>query len=552
MSKTLEIDLSANRLISIAEIAVEDHNYIKALKMLNKNAELHSNDENSLTLYAEAFDDLGLNEKCINAWFKYIDSNEFGEMSEAYEGLAVAYLNIGNEQISAFYYNKLLVETGELDEKSRNSIIESFLGNDKKNLKFVYPPEIADLRDNLSEGIELMKSGEYDKAVELFGQIDEKNESYITAQNYIAMCYIICDKTDDAEKICNAVLEKHPDNVQALTTLAAVRTEQKRSDESRELAQRLLKLNVKNTDDLYKIATVCCENKLHADAYRLFCVIEEDVGLDLNLLFFKAISAFNSAKYEESLQTFDKLVTLYPNAVTAKYYYKVARDAVENNDDTEMTYFYRLPIAMRENSLKMLATISKLSANECKKIVDVVDVSECIRWCFDEIDARTENELCFLAVECAVKVGLDDILSEILLNAFYPDTLKMYTLTLIGERNEANSFGVVICNVYKRIEFYALQVGRTKRKCFVQAYAKLTAHFCAIDPDYGLKFAVTAEVLYKQLENEKRLADATDADALAAAIYHRSGIMADGIKRKNLSTFFNASESKIKKILGEI
>ena len=98
MNKTSAIDLSADRLIAIAADLIEEHNYIGALKMLNKNAVLNGNDEDSFMLYAEAFDDMGLYEKCINGWFKYIDyAGENANLAEAYEGLAVSYMNLGQE-----------------------------------------------------------------------------------------------------------------------------------------------------------------------------------------------------------------------------------------------------------------------------------------------------------------------------------------------------------------------------------------------------------------------------------------------------------------------
>ncbi|MDE7301583.1 MAG: hypothetical protein K2N47_05375, partial [Clostridia bacterium] len=68
MSKTELIDLGADRLISIAADRLEEHAYIQTLKMLNKNAVLNGNDEDSYMLYAEAFDDMGLYEKCVNGW----------------------------------------------------------------------------------------------------------------------------------------------------------------------------------------------------------------------------------------------------------------------------------------------------------------------------------------------------------------------------------------------------------------------------------------------------------------------------------------------------
>ncbi|MDE7265533.1 MAG: hypothetical protein K2N52_04595, partial [Clostridia bacterium] len=456
MKKTIGIDLSSDRLIGLAADMVEEHNYIGALKMLNKNAELHCNDADSYMLYAEIYDDIELYEKSVNSWFKFIDCAEESELAEAYEGLAVAFMNLGNEHFSAYYYNKLLIDTDDLDAEARGEIISSFLSRDENPLKFVYPPKLADYSDVISNGIAQMKQGEYEKAVEEFEKVDEENDSYRSARNYIAMCNIICDKCDEAEAECLAILNKYPDNVQALTTLAAVKTEQKKSEDSRLLAQKLLSLDVTATDDIYKIATVCCENKMHEEAYKLFCKLEQELFYDSSVIYFKAVSAYNCGKYDECFAAFDKLLTVYPESVTARYFYEAARDGVDGGKVGELSYFYRLPQEQRENGLKMLAAFSKLSKTEAKKLFSILDLSDCVRWCFDETDLSS-GELQYLAVECAVKAGLDGILCDLLLNAFLPDALKVHILTLIGERNEDNAFGVVICNLYKRVVFRPLQ-----------------------------------------------------------------------------------------------
>ena len=139
MIKTQSIDLSEDRLLAMAADYVEEHNYIGALRMLNKNAELNGNAEDSYMLYAETFDDMGLYEKSVNGWFKYIDYS-FGypdcDFSEAYEGLAVNYLNMGEEEVAAFYYNKLLIETSaELSPENRQEIINNFIVTRKPTLK---------------------------------------------------------------------------------------------------------------------------------------------------------------------------------------------------------------------------------------------------------------------------------------------------------------------------------------------------------------------------------------------------------------------------------
>lgn len=552
MKKTVNIDLSSDRLLGIASDLVDVHDYIGALKMLNKNADVSFNDEDAYMLYAEIYDDIGLYEKCVNSWFKYMDCTLSDDLGDAYEGLAVAFMNLGNEHHSAFYYNKLLKDAEGLDAETRREIMDSFLVHDKNPLKFVYPPELADCTDIIAEGIEKMKRGEYDGAVEQFEAVGEGNKDYMSARNYIAMCKIISDRYDEAEQECLALLEKHPDNVQALTTLAAVKTEKKEYGESRKLAHRLLKLDITDSDELYKIATVCCENKMHEEAYGIFSRLDEEFYYDCSMLYFKAVSAFNCGKYDESFAAFDRMLTINPDAVTANFHYKAARAMVENGNVSELSYFYRLPREEKENTLKTLAAFSKLSGAEAKKFARMVDMSDCLGWCVNETEFAEDDELKTLAAACAVKAGMDGFVCDMLLNAFLSDHLKVQILTMLAERNEENCFGVVICNMYKRLFFHRLELGRLKRKNFIVAYARLTAHFAIIDAKYSETFAATVEQVYKKLAEADMLYVAADTDALTAAIFFLSDVSEPKIPRSRLAEFFDTTDKKIDRILGEL
>ena len=207
---------------------------------------------------------------------------------------------------------------------------------------------------------------------------------------------------------------------------------------------------------------------------------------------------------------------------------------------------------MRENLLKTLSAFVKFKTGELKKLFEVADATDCIAWCFDETDSYDDIELQFLGCVCAVKAGLDGIISDILLNAFLSDVLKTRILVLLGERNEDNSFGVVLCHMYRRIDFRALSVGRLKKKNFVSAYARLVAHFAFLDESLSEKFAVSAENLYKKLESENRLSCASDVDALTAAVYFNADLEHSLMKDENIYSFFDTTENKIKNILGSL
>ncbi len=554
MSKSVRLDFSFERLIQTAEKLIEAHDYMGALKILNKNAEMNEDLGYAHLLYAQIFDDLGLYERSINEWFKFLAYSDYKsdeDLSDAYEGLAVGYMNVGNERFSAYYYNKLLGSSSDIGAEMRFDIMESFLSREENPLKFVYPPEIADYSDNISKGISLMKTGDYGKAVKEFDKVDSRNKAYITARNYAAMSYIIDDKTEKAEEVCHEILKIKPDDVHALTTLVAVKTEQKKHDESKLLAEELLKLDIKSPDDIFKIATVCCENGMHEDAFNLLEKIEDKLPYDSSVLYFKAIAAFNCGKYDKCFSAFDRLLAVNPKAVTAKYFRECARIAVNNGDTAPMSYFYRLPPNERESSVKILAAIGSLSSAQVKKAFSEVDISDCVRWCFDESEGTGNTELQFLGAICAVKGGLDGIVSDILLDAFLDDDLKIKMLTELGRFNEDRKVSVVICNTLKEFAFRHLKLGRAKRKQFIGAYSYLVSHFALLDGKLSNKLALSAEKLYLKLAEEEKLALVANSNELACAIYLNSKVKLPRMnKRGEICKFFRVNGNVIFDLYG--
>lgn len=554
MNKTDTIDLSADRLISIAADCVEGHDYIAALKMLNKNAVLNGNDEDSYMLYAEAFDDMGLYEKCVNGWFKYIDyAGAAADYAEAYEGIAVSFMNMGLDNFAAFYYNKLLMETDSgLTAENRQEIIEAFLKSEKPPLRFAYPPKLVDYSVELERGVEYMRSNEFDSAVEEFLKVDEGSDKYLAARNYIAMCNVISDRNEQAEEECLAILRREPENIQALTTLAAVKSQQHKSEEAKEIAFRLLKINPNDGEELYKIATVCCENGLHEQAYSIFCRLDERFIYDCSLLYFKAISAFNSGKTEKSLEIFDTLLTIYPNAVTADFWHYEALSESKKPQESRRTfeYFYRLPKAECEANISFLTAFNRLSDSDAKKLCKEADVSGAIHWCFDEGDGNSSYELKMLGAMSAVKSGFEDTVRDILLDAFLQDGIKLEVLNVLVQQNIEGEYGIVVCNLYKRVTLVPIKVGRAKKKTFLRAYGLAFSRFAMLEMQYPFMISTAAEKLYAKLESEGRLDACRSVPALAAAIMKFSEVKESGLTEEQICSFFGTNALKVNEILG--
>lgn len=549
MGKTTRIDLSGDRLIAIALKMADEHNYIGALKMLNKFAAREELSLDAISLYAEIYDDLGLYEKCINGWFYFLDSVISEDLSDCYEGLAVSFMNLGMDNFAAFYYNKLLEETGGVSAEERESILREFLSAEENPLKFAYPPAIADCSQIISDGISYMRAGEFDKAVEQFEQVADENPSFFSARNYIAMCDIVADKLDEAEQECNAVLKRDPKNIQAMTTLAACYSERGNTEAAAKLARMLIDLNVEDQDEIYKIATVCCENNMHEEAYALFSRLTGDIIYDKNIMYFKAVSAYNSGKMREAFDEFDKLLSIYPEAVIARYYYDLARVSADGGKEGKLSYFYRLPQEVREDNLKVLSSYLSFPKTQAKMLYTPEQLERCINWCFDEVEGANGGDLQRVALMVAVKAELNHLVAKFMLDAFLPDEMKIELLTAIIERNEGVDIGVVICNVYKSLSIEAVDIGRAKRKKFLGAYANLCSHFVILGVYNGYKIKEATESVYFKLKEEGKLNLADDAQALATVIYIKSEVREAGISGKKIYTFFDVTEDRVNRIL---
>jgi tetratricopeptide (TPR) repeat protein len=551
MKKTVQFDLSKDRLISMAIDYVDDNNYIAALKLLNKNAEINGNNEDTYALYADIFDSMCLYERCVNCWFKFIDVAANPDYSDAFEGLASGFLGLGQENFAAYYYNKLLIYSGEdLTDDERQQIVNSFLSGEKSPLKFAYPPEIADYSDEIEKGINFMRENEFDSAIEQFEKVHEKNKVYSSARNYIAMCNIICDKNDEAEEECLALLEKNPDNVQALTTLAAVKKQQGKVEDSLNIAKRLLAINTDNSEDLYKIATVCCENGLHAEAYELFSKLDSEFSYDTTVMYFKAIAAYNSGKEQKCLEIFDKILAINPKAVTVHYCMDIinSRKNLPDSEKQPLEYYYRLPQNERENMLQVLITFQSMRKADAMSLIEEVDLSDCIAWCFDESEIRGDGKLQLLGASCALRAGLDDQLKEILLNTDVLDSVKIEMIGMIAEENKGTQFGVVICNLYKNLIIPKLEIGRTKRKMFLQAYAMAISRFAILNEDYAFLINSASTSLYYRIEKNGAFDYCKNARTVCAVIYYFSGVKAD-IKKKDICAFFEGDEANYKLLI---
>lgn len=547
----IRIDRSKDRLVRMAEKAYADGDMLSALRYMSASlSEDGGADLESYMRIADVYENLGLQTYAIKWLYRCMEICGEEDLADVYEGLAVNYMNLGNEGASAYYYNRLIGVDDTLTSEHKMEIARAFSKDKKDSVRFVWPPELADFSQEMESGARALKAGNCRAAIAAYSQVGAGNKDYVEARRMQAVAELLDGNHLEAEQICLSVLEKHPDEIQTSATLAAVYLEQGRTDESRALAQRLSLIKTDVTEEMYKIATVCCENGLHAKAYELFEKLEERMDCDGRMLYFKSVAAAKCGKLAVAQRTLEKLCTLYPDAAVAKYYLREVRNILSGGEDTtaSFTYFYSIPKPAKDNICQTLIALGKMPAAQAAAYACSERLLEDLQWCFDEMDGM-DQDLQYVALMVAEHIRADEFVREMLLDFEVTDLLKVETLRALYERNEDETYGVVICNIYRSLPLRRIKIGRSKRKIFISGYAKVASKFSIIAPSYGGKLQRAAERLYRRVEEQGATEVFTSDDAIACAIFILSGLKELGSDVGQIAEAFETDEGTVKLLL---
>lgn len=548
--KVRKIDLSRSRLASMADKYYNEGDFISALKFAHKELNEYGGDGEVFARLADIYEGMQLQGTAIRWWFRFLDVASEEDLPDVYESLAVNYLTLGQESQSAYYYNQLLnADEENIPEDFKMDIVEAFAAPKKNKFRFVYPPRLADYSEEIRIGSQALKLGDCDRAIQEFSAVVKGSKHYAQAMEMCAVAHLLKGETKEAECACEELLELEPENVRALASLAAVYIEQGRHAESLAIAEKLAEKESTDAEDLYKMATVCCENGLHEAAYKKFCRLDKKTPYDGRVMYFKGVSAYKSGHIKESLDTFSRLCTIYPDAGVAKYYWQeLRRYDEEGGEPPELIYFYHLPQAEREHRCSMLIQVSEASKEDALLYGLLVLYDGFLDWCFDEMDGE-DKELQFLGLVAATHARADEFVQNKLLDPEVADVLKLETLRLLYERNEDAGYGLVLCNIYKRVTVHRITLGRKRRKKFLEGYAKVASKFVALRDEYGIKMKRAAETLYNALAEYGSLDLIESADDCACAIYMLTGLKELGNNPVSIAAAFDANADRVKVLL---
>ena len=546
--KVLKLELSDEFLLDSAEKRYQAGDYFGALTMLNKRAEKFDSSADACALYADIYEEMELYRLSADAWFRFLDTCNEADFPEGYEGLAVAFMNLNNDAQSAYYYRRSLTEEDLEGVFGRLEEIDLTPEQKKPELRLVYSNDGTHGNPNaLSDGLALLKEGRLEEARETFRDTPAVSADYASAAGLAAMCTLMLGDEEGAEEECKQLLAEHPDNLQALTTYCAVLGARENKEGAREVAKKLAGLKVEATDDLYRVATALCETGLDKEACEKLEILKKRIPYDDNVLYFHAVAAQRTGKTEEAIESLERLTTLFPRKAVARYYLERLRELRDGQrQEVPMTYYYRMP----EEEYRTVADflIAASNAPEPALLSELTSLEEFYRLAFDELEGRDEK-LQMIASKVAVRCRNDKFVREVLLDYEGDEIIKLSILHDITMRNEDDSFGVVICNLYKEFFTHHLEIGQRKQEQFLKAFADVYSKFALLGEENEGKICAAAEDIYATLSDAEAWEYMDERASLAAAIYREARMKRSERSIDEVVKMFEADKIIVERIL---
>jgi len=542
-NKVQKLEFSDEFLMSAAEKRYESGDYLGALTMLNKRSGMYLPSADASALYGDIYESLGIWQLCEDAWFRFLDTCNEADFAEGYEGLSVAFMNLGDDLRAELYYRRAYSLINGLSDDDND--LPTFTEQEKPQLRIIHSSDgsVGD-PELLRRGVLYVKMGALNEAREVLSEIPPESIDYASAKGLSAMCLLLSGDTESAAKECETLLTTHPDNVHALTTYCAVLGAQDKKEEAREIGKRLAGIQTDSLEDLYRIATALCETGLDEEAYEKLSVLVRKMPYDDNFLWFHAVAAYRTGRIEDAIASLETLTTVYPRKEVARYFLERLRA----EEKAELNYFYRLPEEEYKSVSGFLLMVDSFNKKEAELFSDTDELIRDVRLAFDHADGH-DSQLQMLAARVCVNSRSDNALREILLDCAVDELVKMNILRELIMRNEDDSFGVVICNFYREFFIHKLDLAPRKKKAFLKAFADVYARYAIVGDENETKLLYAAEDVNRNLAEAGVEELFEEQAALSAAIYREARLSGSEHSIEKIAAMFGASVKTVKNIL---
>jgi tetratricopeptide (TPR) repeat protein len=550
-NNVLKFDNSYEMQEAVCDNRLDEEDYIGALQTIK----YCRNDEVSLKekKLAEIYMEMQLFDLALFHWFKLIEISDEKLKYIAYDGLGICYINQGENNLAQYYFNLSLEnmdDTAELDFDMLD-YVRSLDDETNTTFKIVHPPELADYSDTLLKSKYFLRNQRYDEAIEILDTVDKRSSSYIDAANDKIIAYLLKEDYVSAEVLAEEIILKDKHNISALSSLQSIYLQTDRKEKATEIAEGLYKIKSNNIDDLYKTASVFCEQNMPYKALEKYKLLEREAPFDKDILYTIAALYYNIGHLYESNKYLRHIVDIYDDLAAEYYLKKVNKSLFKGTDISEIEpfpYVLRLPV---EEKKRIVSIIADINSKKDFKIDENINIYKIFDWCLtnDEIKDEILELMTINAIAKFKGIENDNYIKELLIRTDINDSAKFELIGRLCEKNIKLTTGIVMCNIYKKIDFLPVNIKKKGKELFLKAYGLCFSKFAMIEKKYGEKLNEATEILYYIFVKEELFKSKYKYQTLAAAIYLITNIKEIGRSVKKIAELFDADYTSLKEIM---
>lgn len=339
--KVVEFELNKDLLKKLASRRADNGDYVGALDFLMPL--LNGKGCNDVMLdiadiYRE-MDEFALSNRYI---FKYMSKTGEKNLSSVYEDLAVNYFYLDRYDAVNYYLKRKLDEDGFLDrELLDQEILDYYSENEEKDVRLVYPPELADYEQEYKDAVREMACGNFEGAIDLLLQIPKGCKEYVSALDKIAYAYYLMDDLENALSVAKEMVKLNGDSVLAYCHLTNVYDRMQNYKKSDFYYAKAKSCEIKDNEDVARLAVCALEKNDGEFACSLLEKMLKEKEYSGDLLIYYGQTLINTERWEKAKEVFSKAYRIDNGNHVAKYYLKFTERLLEGDKKTKS----RLPLS---------------------------------------------------------------------------------------------------------------------------------------------------------------------------------------------------------------
>ncbi|MFQ5638480.1 MAG: tetratricopeptide repeat protein [bacterium] len=242
----------------------------------------------------------------------YIQKNEW---REAVEPLEIAVQNNPKNAEARCLLGQAYGNTGRF--KEMNYEFQRSLELSEKFSQFISDERERHWVDNYNAGIVMFDQQEYEKSETHFKMAVTIDPTKHEAHRKLALCYLKMNKLANALFVYNQLLEKYPNDLDLLVSVANLYSRQNKYQETVAVWNKVLLIEPNHADALVNLALTYDRFKNPDEAERAFEIAVKAHAQDENLLFLYGVFHFKRQNYQKSIALFKRVLELHPNEFKA-------------------------------------------------------------------------------------------------------------------------------------------------------------------------------------------------------------------------------------------